>query len=44
MTFPQWPEGTADALEQQLLRQWKAEGLFRQSLEQNRNGDPFVFY
>ena len=44
MSFPQWPEGSADALEQQLLEQWRAEGLFRQSLEQNRSGTPFVFY
>ncbi|HEX6643391.1 MAG TPA: class I tRNA ligase family protein, partial [Gemmatimonadales bacterium] len=44
MSFPQWPEGSANALEQRLLEQWRAEGLFRQSLEQNRSGTPFVFY
>ena len=44
MSFPQWPEGSADALEQQLLAQWKAEDLFRRTLEQNRDGLPFVFY
>ncbi|HEU5049372.1 MAG TPA: isoleucine--tRNA ligase [Gemmatimonadales bacterium] len=44
MTFPQWPEGTADALERSLLDRWKEEDLFRRTLEQNRAGAPFVFY
>ncbi|HEU4829573.1 MAG TPA: isoleucine--tRNA ligase [Gemmatimonadales bacterium] len=44
MTFPQWPDGPADALERQLLTTWKAEELFRRTLEQNRAGTPFVFY
>jgi isoleucyl-tRNA synthetase len=44
MSFPQWPDGPADALEQELLARWKSEDLFRQTLEQNRDGAPFVFY
>ena len=43
MSFPVWPDGAA-ALEEQLLRQWKEEGLFRRTQEQNRDGDPFVFF
>ena len=38
------PTLTADELEQQLLARWKAEGLFRQTLEAGRGGTPFVFY
>ena len=44
MAFPSWPDLTADQLEQQQLEGWKAEGLFRQTLEAGRGGAPFVFY
>jgi isoleucyl-tRNA synthetase len=44
MAFPSWPDLGADKLEQQVLEQWKAEGLFRQTLESGRGGAPFVFY
>jgi isoleucyl-tRNA synthetase len=35
---------TADALERDLLDTWERESLFRQTLEQGRAGEPFVFY
>jgi isoleucyl-tRNA synthetase len=44
MAFPLWPDLTADQLERQLLDQWKAEGLFRQTLAAGKGGKPFVFY
>jgi isoleucyl-tRNA synthetase len=44
MAFPAWPDATADRLEQQQLERWKAEGLFRQTLEAGRGGTPYVFY
>ena len=44
MAFPTWPDLGADRLERQLLEQWKAEGLFRRTLEAGRGGTPFVFY
>ncbi len=44
MAFPAWPDVTADQLEQQQLERWKAEGLFRQTLEAGRGGTPYVFY
>ena len=44
MSYPQWPEGPADQLERELLARWKTEDLFRQTLERNRDGRPFVFY
>ncbi len=44
MSFLPWPEGPASQLEQDLLERWKAEGLFRQTLEATRDGKPFVFY
>ena len=44
MTFPAWPDGTADALEQELLARWEREGLFARTQEQTRDGTPFVFY
>ena len=44
MAYPSWPDLGADQLEQQLLARWKAEGLFRQTLEAGRGGPPFVFY
>ena len=44
MTFPSWPDLTPDQLEQRQLELWKAEGLFRQTLEASRGGQPYVFY
>ncbi|MFL5507345.1 MAG: isoleucine--tRNA ligase [Gemmatimonadales bacterium] len=44
MTFPAWPDGSADALEQELLSRWEQEGLFARTQEQTREGEPFVFY
>jgi isoleucyl-tRNA synthetase len=44
MAYPVWPDLTADRLEQQLLERWKAEDLFRRTLEAGRGGTPFVFY
>ena len=31
-------------LEEEILERWEREGVFRKSLEQNRDGVPFVFY
>jgi isoleucyl-tRNA synthetase len=31
-------------LEHELLQVWKSEGLFRQTLEATRDGEPYVFY
>ena len=42
--FPVWPDVSADELERQLLAQWKADDLFRRTLEAGRDGAPFVFY
>ena len=44
MAFAPWPDGSADALEQELLATWEAEGLFRRTQEQTGHGVPFVFY
>ncbi|MBA2627371.1 MAG: isoleucine--tRNA ligase [Gemmatimonadales bacterium] len=44
MAFLPWPDLTPDALEQQVLARWKADDLFRQTLEQTAGGEPFVFY
>jgi isoleucyl-tRNA synthetase len=44
MAFPSWPDLSADQLEQQVLEQWKAEGLFRRTLDAGKGGKPFVFY
>ena len=44
MAFPSWPDLSASQLEQQQLERWKAEGLFRQTLEAGRGGKPFVFF
>jgi isoleucyl-tRNA synthetase len=40
--FPAWPDGSADEL--QLLAQWKADDLFRRTLDAGADGPPFVFY
>jgi len=44
VTFPAWPDRSWNELEEQLLAQWHAEGLFERAQEQTRNGTPFVFY
>ena len=44
MTFPAWPDGTADALEQDLLARWEQEALFARTQAATREGTPFVFY
>ena len=44
MAFPSWPDVTPNQLEQGQLELWKAEGLFRQTIEATREGPPFVFY
>ncbi|MFN2326620.1 MAG: isoleucine--tRNA ligase, partial [Gemmatimonadales bacterium] len=44
MQRPEWPAGSADALERDLLAQWKAEGLFQRVQAQGAGGTPFVFY
>lgn len=44
MPFAAWPARTTDELERELLGQWSAEGLFRQTQDQTRDGRPFVFF
>ncbi|HEX5633275.1 MAG TPA: class I tRNA ligase family protein, partial [Gemmatimonadales bacterium] len=44
MAYRAWPDGSADALEQELLQLWEREGLFRRTLERTREGRPFVFF
>ena len=44
MAYPPWPDAGIDQLERALLDTWKAEGLFRRTLEAGRGGKPFVFY
>ncbi|HEX6371949.1 MAG TPA: isoleucine--tRNA ligase [Longimicrobium sp.] len=41
--FPELPQ-TVTALEDEVLERWTAEGTFRQSLDQTKDGQPFVFY
>ncbi|MEO8199118.1 MAG: isoleucine--tRNA ligase [Gemmatimonadota bacterium] len=43
-TYAPWPDATPDTMERELLEIWKKEGLFRQTLEQTRNGAPYVFF
>jgi len=42
-TFPELPP-TVTALEDEVLERWRLEDTFRRSLEQTRDGEPFVFY
>jgi isoleucyl-tRNA synthetase len=44
MAFAPWPAAAADELERAQLEQWKAEDLFRRSLERAEDGTPFVFF
>ncbi|MDR0787587.1 MAG: isoleucine--tRNA ligase [Gemmatimonadota bacterium] len=41
--FPDLPR-TTGALEEETLAAWSAEDTFRRSLEQTKDGEPFVFY
>ncbi len=41
--YPELPASTT-ALEDEILERWEEEGTFAKSLEQNANGEPFVFY
>jgi isoleucyl-tRNA synthetase len=44
MTWPEWPAGTADDLERELLHRWKEEHLFQEVQARTAAGAPFVFY
>ncbi|MEO7985055.1 MAG: isoleucine--tRNA ligase [Gemmatimonadales bacterium] len=44
MTYPAWPDVGADRLEQMQLDTWKAEDLFRRTLEAGKGGEPYVFF
>jgi len=43
MNFPEYP-GSATELEEQVLRRWREEELFRRTLEATAEGEEFVFY
>ncbi|MCH7991621.1 MAG: isoleucine--tRNA ligase [Gemmatimonadetes bacterium] len=43
MTYPKLPK-TLLEIEEEMLRRWKDEDLFRQTLEANADGERFVFY
>ena len=43
-TLPPWPDQGADALEQELLAEWRAERLFQTVQEARRDGPAFVFF
>ena len=43
MRYPEMP-GTLLALEEETLGRWRAEDLFRQTLEATKDGEPFVFF
>ena len=43
MRYPEMP-GTLLALEKETLGRWRAEDLFRQTLEATKDGEPFVFF
>jgi len=42
--FPAWPDQTPDAVERDLLAQWRDERLFARVQQQTGAGHPFVFY
>jgi isoleucyl-tRNA synthetase len=44
MGYPLLPDLNADQLERQLLETWRADDLFRRTVEAGREGEPFVFY
>lgn len=43
MSYPELPKGLLE-IEEETLRRWKDEDLFRQTLEANADGARFVFY
>ncbi|NJD18315.1 MAG: isoleucine--tRNA ligase, partial [Gemmatimonadetes bacterium] len=43
MRYPELPK-TLLAVEEETLARWRAEDLFRRTLEANAQGEPFVFY
>ncbi|MEC9016160.1 MAG: class I tRNA ligase family protein, partial [Gemmatimonadota bacterium] len=43
MSYPQLPD-TLIQIEKEILKCWKEEDLFRESLKANLGGEPFVFY
>ena len=43
MKYPDLP-GTAGDLEEEILSAWQSEDTFRRSIENNADGEPFVFY
>ncbi len=43
MRYPEMP-GTLLALEEETLGRWRAEDLFRQTLEATKDCEPFVFF
>jgi isoleucyl-tRNA synthetase len=44
MSYPAWPDLSADGLEQRQLALWKSEGLFQRTLAAAEGGEPFVFF
>src|SRR3954471_9800702 len=44
MTYPVWPDVSANELELKQLEQWKGERLFQRTQEERAGGPPFVFY
>ncbi|MEK9504541.1 isoleucine--tRNA ligase [Gaopeijia maritima] len=43
MTYPEFP-ASLQQLEEGLLEQWRAEDLFRATMDATSDGEPFVFY
>ncbi len=43
MRYPELPKSLLE-VEEETLARWRAEDLFRRSLEANADGEPFVFY
>ena len=43
MSYPERPESLL-VLEEAMLERWREEDLFRQTLVENKDGEPFVFY
>jgi isoleucyl-tRNA synthetase len=44
MAYTPFDDRTPDALEQEVLAQWREEDLFRQTLEATADGEPYVFF
>ena len=43
MRYPEIPE-TILAIEEETLKRWRTNNLFRQTLEATKDGDPYVFF